>query len=322
MSKLDNDGRISLLKTMLTIRKFEEKVSENFAAGQIPGFIHLSIGQEAVSAGACCGLRKEDYISTTHRGHGQCIAKGVEIRPLMAEIFGKATGYCKGKGGSMHIASLDYGMLGANGIVAGGIPIAVGAAYSAKYRKTDQVVASFFGDGATGEGAFYESMNIASIMKLPIVFVCENNRWAEFSPQAVHMDITDVAQKAKAFGNVASETIDGNDVETVMEAMERAVERARKGEGPTLLECITTRFHGHYEGDPQKYRPKEDLESARSKDPITRYKALLVKDGVIDEAGAGNLEAEVEEAIEDALQFAKESPVPDSDETLKDVYIN
>ena len=322
MAKLDNDGRISLLKTMLKIRKFEEKVSENFAAGQIPGFIHLSIGQEAVSAGACYNLRKKDYISTTHRGHGQCIAKGVEINPLMAEIFGKATGYCKGKGGSMHIASLDYGMLGANGIVAGGIPMAVGAAYSAKYRKTDQVVASFFGDGATGEGAFYESMNIASIMKLPIVFVCENNRWAEFSPQQIHMDIHDVAQKAKAFGNVASETIDGNDVETVVEAMDRAVARARTGAGPTLLECITTRFHGHYEGDPQKYRPKEDLEAARSKDPIARYKALLIKDGVIDEAGAGNVESEVEKIIEDALQFAKESPEPDSSEMLKDVYFN
>lgn len=322
MSKLDKESKISLLKTMLTIRKFEEKVSENFAAGQIPGFIHLSIGQEAVSAGACFNLRKEDYISTTHRGHGQCIAKGVEIRPLMAEIFGKSTGYCKGRGGSMHIASLDYGMLGANGIVAGGIPMAVGAAFSAKYRKTDQVVASFFGDGATGEGAFYESMNIASILKLPIIFVCENNKWAEFSPQQVHMDIENVAQRAKAFGNVAAETIDGNDVELVVDAMERAIERARSGNGPTLLECITTRFHGHYEGDPQKYRPKEDIEAVRSKDPIVRYKTKLKEEGVLDDAGAEALEKEVEGIIEDALQFAKESPEPDSKELLNDVYVN
>jgi len=165
-------------------------------------------------------------------------------------------------------------------------------------------------------------MNIASIMKLPIVFVCENNRWAEFSPQSIHMDITDVAQKAKAFGNVASETIDGNDVETVAEAMARAVERARKGEGPTLLECVTTRFHGHYEGDPQKYRPKDELEGVRSKDPIVRYRAKLIGEGVIDEAGADAVAAEVDKVIEDALQFAKESPEPDNEETLKDVYID
>ena len=265
-------------------------------------------------------MRKDDYIANTHRGHGQCIAKGADVKLLMAEIFGRATGYCKGKGGSMHMATLDIGILGANGIVAGGIPIAVGAAFSAKYRKTDQVVACFFGDGATGEGAFYESLNISSVMKLPIVFVCENNSWAEFSPQSVHMDIQNVAQRALAFGNLKGETIDGNDVAVVHEAMTRAIERARKGDGPTLLECKTTRFRGHYEGDPQKYRPKEELDTARKNDTIERLKVSLMEKNIITDKDVQGIESIVKAEVDEALKFAEESPLPNPEETMRDVY--
>ncbi|KKR30077.1 MAG: Pyruvate dehydrogenase E1 component, alpha subunit [Candidatus Gottesmanbacteria bacterium GW2011_GWC2_39_8] len=318
--ELTKEDMVKLFTTMLTIRRFEEKVSELFLGGKIPGFIHLGIGQEAVAAGCCSPLKKEDYIANTHRGHGQCIAKGADIKILMAEIFGKATGYCKGKGGSMHLASLDLGILGANGIVAGGIPIAVGAAFSAKYRKSDQVVACFFGDGATGEGAFYESLNLASILKLPIIFVCENNHWAEFSPQSTHMDIEKVAQKALAFGNIKGETIDGNDVITVNNAMVKAIERARRGEGPTLLECNTTRYRGHYEGDPQKYRPKDDLESAKSNDAIERFKTFLLEKNIVTSKNIEDIEGEIKPKIDEAVKFAEESPLPLPEETLKDVY--
>src|SRR3989338_4192726 len=317
---LTKDDLIRLYTTMLRIRRFEERVSELFLGGKIPGFIHLSIGQEAVAAGACFPLRKDDYIANTHRGHGQCIAKGADVKLLMAEIFGRATGYCKGKVGSMHMATLDIGILGANGIVAGGIPIAVGAAFSAKYRKTDQVVACFFGDGATGEGAFYESLNISSVMKLPIVFVCENNSWAEFSPQSVHMDIQNVAQRALAFGNLKGETIDGNDVAVVHEAMTRAIERARKGDGPTLLECKTTRFRGHYEGDPQKYRPKEELDTARKNDTIERLKVSLMEKNIITDKDVQGIESIVKAEVDEALKFAEESPLPNPEETMRDVY--
>jgi len=318
--ELTKEDMVKLLNLMLTIRCFEERVSELFLGGKIPGFIHLSIGQEAVAAGCCFSLKKEDYIANTHRGHGQCIAKGADVKLLMAEIFGRATGYCKGKGGSMHLATLDLGILGANGIVAGGIPIAVGAAFSARYRKTDQVVACFFGDGATGEGAFYESMNLASIMKLPIIFVCENNHWAEFSPQSTHMDIEKVAQKALAFGNIRGETIDGNDVIIVNNAMIKAIERARKGEGPTLLECNTTRYRGHYEGDPQKYRAKEDLEKAKSNDAIERFKKYLLEKNIVTSKNIEDIERSIKSKTDEAVKFAEESPLPEPQETLKDVY--
>jgi len=317
---LEKDDQIKLFTLMLTIRCFEEKVSELFLGGKIPGFIHLSIGQEAVAVGCCFPLKREDYISNTHRGHGQCIAKGADIKILMAEIFGKATGYCKGKGGSMHLASLDLGILGANGIVAGGIPIAVGAAFSARYRKSNQVVACFFGDGATGEGAFYESLNLASILKLPIIFVCENNQWAEFSPQSIHMDIEKISQRALAFGNIKGETIDGNDVIAVYDAMIKAIDRARRGDGPTLLECRTTRFRGHYEGDPQKYRPKEDLEEAKKKDPIERFKKSLLEKNIITEKAIAQIEGSIKSKIDDAVKYAEDSPLPLPEEALKDVY--
>jgi len=321
MAQIDNDTRLALYRTMVKIRKFEEKVSENFLAGQIPGFIHLSIGQEAVSAGACHALKKDDYILTTHRGHGQCIAKGADIKSMMAEIFGRVTGFCKGKGGSMHLATMDVGILGANGIVGGGIPIAVGAAFSAKYRKSGQVAVSFFGDGATGEGTFHGALNMASIWSLPIIFVCENNGWAEFSPKPIHMDIENVSQRAKAYGNVASEIVDGNDPEAVLAGMERAAARARKGEGPTLLECMTTRFRGHYEGDPQKYRPKEELDALASKDAIPRYRKKLIENKILTEDSAAKIDAEIAALIDETLEYAKNSPLPGIEEALKDVYV-
>jgi pyruvate dehydrogenase E1 component alpha subunit len=316
---LSKDKLVEMYKRMLEIRFFEEKVFDIYAQNLVPGTIHLYLGEEAVAVGVCNALRKDDYITSTHRGHGHCIAKGAELKRTMAEILGKKTGYCKGKGGSMHIADFKIGMLGATAVVGAGLPIAVGAGLSAKLRKTDQVVACFFGEGASNQGTFHESINMASIWKLPVIFVCENNLYAMGTRQSRVMAIENVADRAVAYG-IPGVVVDGNDVLAVYEATQRAVERARKGEGPTLIECKTYRHKGHSRVDPAKYRPKEEVEEWLAKDPIKRFKEKLLQTNTLTEAEIQQIEKEVSAEIEEAVKFAMESPYPAPEEALEDVY--
>ncbi len=308
-----------MYRKMLEIRFFEEKVFDLYAQNLVPGTIHLYLGEEAVAVGVCSLLRKDDYITSTHRGHGHCIAKGAELKRTMAEILGKKTGYCKGKGGSMHIADFSIGMLGATAVVGAGLPIAVGAGLSAKLRKTDQVVACFFGEGASNQGTFHESINMASIWKLPVIFVCENNLYAMGTRQSRVMNIENIADRAVAYG-IPGVVVDGNDVLAVYEATQKAVERARKGEGPTLIECKTYRHKGHSRVDPAKYRPKEEVEEWLAKDPIKRFKEKLLQTNTLTEAEIQQIEKEVSAEIEEAVKFAMESPYPAPEEALKDIY--
>jgi len=316
---LSKDKLVEMYKQMLEIRFFEEKVFDLYAQNLVPGTIHLYLGEEAVAVGVCSLLKKDDYITSTHRGHGHCIAKGAELKRTMAEILGKKTGYCKGKGGSMHIADFKIGMLGATAVVGAGLPIAVGAGLSAKLRKTDQVVACFFGEGASNQGTFHESINMASIWKLPVIFVCENNLYAMGTRQSTVMAIENVADRAVAYG-ILGVIVDGNDVLAVYEATQRAVERARKGEGPTLIECKTYRVKGHSRVDPAKYRPKEEVEEWLAKDPIKRFKEKLLQTNSLTESEIQQIEKEVSDEIEEAVKFAMESPYPAPEEALEDVY--
>jgi pyruvate dehydrogenase E1 component alpha subunit len=268
-------------------------------------------------------LRKEDYITSTHRGHGHVIAKGGELKYMMAELFGKKTGYCKGKGGSMHIANINIGILGANGIVGGGIPIAVGAALSCKMRKTDQVTTCFFGDDASNTGAFHEGLNLASIHHLPVVFICENNLYGISVPQKQHQAIKDISIRAKAY-NMPGITVDGNDVLAVYEASGKAVERARTGEGPTLIECKTYRWRGHHEGDPNRgsrYRPAKEVEEWMKKCPIRRFEEGLIKKKILTKEKVKTIREEIEKEIDKAIAFARESPYPNPQDLYEDVYV-
>jgi pyruvate dehydrogenase E1 component alpha subunit len=304
---------------MLKIRRFEEKVGELFAAGKIPGFVHLYIGEEAVATGVCAHLRKDDYITSTHRGHGHLISKGGDLKLMMAELFGKRTGYCKGKGGSMHIADVDLGILGANGIVGGGPPIATGAALAAKYKGTDQVAVCFLGDGASNQGTFHEGVNMASIWKLPVIFVVENNMYGISLSQTRSMRVQDIADRAAAY-DIPGFVVDGNDVIAVYEAAGEAIQRARAGEGPALIECKTYRYRGHFEGDPMIYRTREEEEMWKAKDPIPRFEAKLKEMGVLTEAQAREINERIIAQVEEAVRFAEESPWPAPEEVLEDVY--
>ncbi|RLG92225.1 pyruvate dehydrogenase (acetyl-transferring) E1 component subunit alpha [Candidatus Bathyarchaeota archaeon] len=310
---------VEMYRKMLQIRLFEEKVFELYGQNMVPGTIHLYAGQEAVAVGVCSTLRKDDYITSTHRGHGHCIAKGADLKRVMAEILGKRTGYCKGKGGSMHIADFSVGVLGATAVVGAGLPIATGAALSIKLRKTDQVSVCFFGDGASNQGTFHESLNMAAIWQLPVVFVCENNLYAMGTRQTRVMRIENIADRAAAYG-MPGVTVDGNDVLAVYKAAETAVERARKGGGPTLLECKTYRHKGHSRMDPAKYRPKEEVEEWLAKDPIKRLRSKLLEANIMSEAEMEEVEREVTAEIEEAVKFALESPYPEPEEALEDVY--
>jgi len=313
---------VNMYKIMVTIRLFEGRLPELYATG-FTGLTHLYIGQEAVAAGVCANLRKEDYITSTHRGHGHVIAKGGELKYMMAELFGKKTGYCKGKGGSMHIADIDIGILGANGIVGGGIPIAVGAALSSKMRKTDQVTVCFFGDDASNTGAFHEGLNLASIHHLPVVFICENNLYGISVPQKQHQAIKDISIRAKAY-NISGVTVDGNDVLAVYEASGKAVERARTGEGPTLIECKTYRWRGHHEGDPNRgsrYRPAEEVDELMKKCPIRRFEERLIKKKILTKEKLKTIREEIEREIDKAIAFARESPYPNPQDLYEDVYV-
>jgi acetoin:2,6-dichlorophenolindophenol oxidoreductase subunit alpha len=318
----DKKKLLAMYRTMVTIRQFETMAGEHFAAGRIPGFIHLSIGQEGSSVGVCSCLRQEDYVATTHRGHGHMIAKGADLKRMTAELFGKATGYCGGKGGSMHIADFSIGILGANGIVAGGLPIIAGAGLSIKMRKTDQVAVVFFGDGASNRGPVHESMNMASIWKLPVIFVVENNQWASTTPQRGSCSVGDLCTRAAGY-NMPGHAVDGNDILAVRETTLEAVARARRGEGPALIENKTYRVRGHFEGDPQKYRDQADILTwTETNDPIKRFEERLLKDRALTKKGRQRLWDEVKAEMDAAVEFAEKSPFPDPEAAVQDLYVN
>ena len=321
---MDSSFRKTLLKRMMTIRAFEETAGKQFYKGQIPGFIHLSTGQEAVSVGVCATLKDDDYIGTTHRGHGHIIAKGVDLNRMMAELYGRIDGFCKGKGGSMHVFDKAKGVLGANGIVAGGIPIVTGGALSAKLDGKGQVAVAFFGDGASNEGAFHEAVNLASVWKLPAIYVCENNQYGEFTPNTEASAVKQISQRAPAY-NIPGVSVDGNDVEAVYAAAVEAVDRARSGNGPTLLECNTYRWHGHFHGEEamlgtKGYRDKEEIERWKSLCPIARYSKKLVETGVATLTQIKEIEQSAQAAVDQAVAFAQKSPLPKPEDALQDVF--
>ncbi|MGG3385666.1 thiamine pyrophosphate-dependent dehydrogenase E1 component subunit alpha [Heyndrickxia faecalis] len=311
-----------MLQKMFEIRKFEDKVHEVFATGILPGFVHLYAGEEAVAVGVCAHLNDQDMITSTHRGHGHCIAKGCDLKGMMAEIYGKATGLCKGKGGSMHIADLDKGMLGANGIVGGGFPLACGAALTAKVKKTSNVSVCFFGDGANNHGTFHEGINLAAVWKLPVIFVAENNGYGEATPFHYASSCKTIADRAVAY-DIPGVRVDGKDIVAVYQAAKEAVERARNGEGPSLIECVTYRNYGHFEGDAQTYKAEaEKAKQLNEKDAIVQFKKFVLEQNLLSEADINSLEQKVEQEIEEAVKFSEESPYPDPSELLKDVYVS
>jgi pyruvate dehydrogenase E1 component alpha subunit len=316
---VDPETLLSLYRTMVTIRLFEQRVAREFRTGEIPGFVHMYVGEEAVAAGVCANLDDSDYITSTHRGHGHCIAKGCDLGPMMAEIYGREDGLCKGRGGSMHIADFSRGMLGANAIVGGGIALATGAGLAASVRGSTQVAVAFFGDGAVNQGVLHESLNLASIWSLPVLYVCENNGFAESTPAAYSTSVPDVATRAVAYG-LPGVIVDGSDVVEVFTAAGEAVRRARAGSGPTLLEVKTYRFMGHFEGDPERYRDEEERERLRERDAIPALGAQLVSSGHASELELEELRYELEAAVGQAVEFAKASRFPDPAEVEKYVY--
>lgn len=312
---------LDLHRRMVRIRQFETEAGRLMEGGRMPGFLHLYVGQEAVAAGTMSNLRDTDQITSTHRGHGHAVAKGAEFKPMFAELFGRVDGYCKGRGGSMHINDLSIGMLGANGIVGGGIPIAVGAAFAAKYREEDSVAVPFFGDGASNIGAFHEAANIAGILGLPVVFVCENNGYAEFTALRDHMKLENVADRAAAYG-FPSEICDGMDAIAVRAAVGRAVERARNGGGPTLVEAKTYRYYDHQgvKGLRKTYRTAEEVEAWKERDAIKLLEARAVTEGLVTEAEFATVWAEVDADIAESVSFAEASPYPDLADFALNVY--
>jgi pyruvate dehydrogenase E1 component alpha subunit len=304
---------------MYLIRAFEEKLHEDVSAGRLPGFIHLYAGQEAVAVGVCAHLNLDDYIASTHRGHGHCIAKGVDVRRMKAEIMGREGGCCRGKGGSMHISDTSVGMLGANGVVAAGVPHAVGAALSAKTRGTRQVAVSFVGDGGVNQGVFHESLNLAAMLELPVVFVIENNGYALATPVEYTTKLENLSERARGYG-IPGVTVDGTDVFAVYEAAGEAVARARAGGGPTLLECKTCRYYGHFEGDPTAYRSREEEQEYRKRDCLKQFRETVLRAKLLEPAELDKIEQKARTLIEEAGRFAEQSPFPKPETCLDDVF--
>ncbi|MBG6378404.1 thiamine pyrophosphate-dependent dehydrogenase E1 component subunit alpha [Pseudomonas aeruginosa] len=322
MSTLSTDQLLHAYRVMRTIRAFEERLHVEFATGEIPGFVHLYAGEEASAAGVMAHLRDDDCIASTHRGHGHCIAKGVDVHGMMAEIYGKKTGVCQGKGGSMHIADLEKGMLGANGIVGAGAPLAAGAALAAKLKGSDAVAVAFFGDGGSNEGAVFEAMNLASVWNLPCLFVAENNGYAEATAANWSVACDHIADRAAGFG-MPGVTVDGFDFFAVHEAAGAAIERARAGEGPSLIEVKLTRYYGHFEGDAQTYRDPDEVKHYReTRDCLKQFRERTCHAGLLSASDLDAIDAEVEARIEDAVQRAKNDPKPESDDLLRDVYVS
>ena len=313
------DTLVQMYAGLLRVRLFEERVRELFAAGRIPGFLHTSIGQEAIAVGAAAALRADDYVFSTHRGHGHLIAKGGALRGLMAELYGKADGICHGKGGTMHIADASVGYLGANGVLASGCVVAPGVGLSIKHRRSGQVVVTFFGDGAANRGPFHEGVNMAALWKLPVIFVCENNRWASSTAHTLSTAGGSIAARAAGYG-IPGESLDGNDVLAVYDAVARAAERARAGEGPSLVEAHTIRWVGHFEGDGQAYRGREEVEEGRRRDPIARLEQILTEQRLLDAEQAARVRESVTAEVEDAIAHAEASPLPRPEDALTDLY--
>ncbi|MGI8476324.1 MAG: thiamine pyrophosphate-dependent dehydrogenase E1 component subunit alpha [Thermomicrobiales bacterium] len=318
---IDKARLLEMYERMMEIRTFEDAAGKNFADGLIPGFVHLYAGEEAIAVGVCAHLSDIDFITSTHRGHGHCIAKGVEIPGMVAELMGKATGTCKGKGGSMHIADIDKGMLGANGIVGGGFPLAAGAALTAKTLGTGGVAVCFFGDGASNQGTCHESINLAAIWKLPVVFVCENNGYAEATPVSYHCSATDIASRASAY-EVPGLVVAGLDLFAVHEAAGEAIARARRGEGPTLIEAKTYRFYGHFQGDMVTYRTADELKRFRDRDPIAAVRRYALDHDLGSESELGEIDRAVQARLDQSWIDAKAAPWPEPEETLTDVYVS
>jgi acetoin:2,6-dichlorophenolindophenol oxidoreductase subunit alpha len=318
--ELDQDKALWIYDRMVTIRAFEERVAKLFADGQIPGFVHLYAGEEAVAVGLCAHLDDRDYITSTHRGHGHCIAKGVPLGAMMAELFGRVDGSCKGKGGSMHIADVSRGMLGANGIVGGGPPLACGAGLTAKRKGSGGVCVCFFGDGAAEQGTTHEGMNLAAIWKLPVVFVAENNGFAESTPVGYHCAASTIADRAASY-NIPGVSVDGYDVIAMYEAAGEAVERARRGDGPSLIEARTWRYFGHFEGDQVTYRTAEQSAAYREHDPLTFFAEQAGRRGLLSAEQVEERNAAAEAAVDEAIAFAERSPQPAAEDLLTDVYV-
>ncbi len=319
MKKPSKKQLVGFYTKMVRIRRTEERLMEVFSGGEIPGFIHACIGQEATPVAVCSHLEDSDYMATTHRGHGHALAKGIDLKLFMAELFGKGNGLCLGRSGSMHVADRNRGILGANGVVGGGIPIATGAAFASQYKKTRKVTVCFFGEGASDEGTFHESLNIASIRKLPIIYVCENNGWAQFTPQRVHTVIRNVAKRSASYG-FPGVTVP-NDFMEIYEEAGKAVERARKGEGPSIIEVMSSRWYGHFVGDSQKYRPPEDVEAAMKADCIVSFEKKLLQDKVLTKQKMKKIEKEIQTEIEEAINFARESPLPSESSLMEGLYV-
>lgn len=317
--KLNKDVKIDLYKCMVRIRTFEDNTTTIFAGGEMPGFLHLSQGEEAVAVGTCANLEIEDAIFTTHRGHGCIIAKGADLKPMMAELFGRIDGCCKGRAGSMHFADVKTGCMGSNGVVGEGMRLAIGTAFAQKYKKTKNVTAVYFGEGATGTGAFHESFNMAATLNLPVIFVCSINLYAQMTHKSVHIAIENVADRAAGYG-APGVTIDGNDVELVYEEALKAVKHTRAGKGPYLIECKTYRHHGHFEGDPCNYRPEGELEEWLKKDPVVLYEKKLKKEGVLDDKQIKALKDAAQKEIDEAVELARKSPQPEVEELYRDIF--
>jgi len=320
---ISKDIKVKLLKEMLKIRLFEEKIQDLYKAGHIPGSMHLSTGQEAIPVGFCAHLKKEDYILSSHRGHGHVLAKGGEYKYMMAELYGRSTGYCKGIGGSMHFANIGLGIHGTNGIVGGGIPLAAGVGFASKYLGENKVTISFFGDGAANTGAFHEGINFAAVRKSNVVFVIENNQYAISVPRCLSDCVEDLSIRAKSY-NIPGITVDGNDVCAVYDVAEDAIARARKGGGPTLVECKTYRWHGHHAGEPKDgllYRSRKEMDDWREKDPIRRMKEVLISEKSITGKDFENMQKELEDGLIEAIKFAESSPFPPVSALYDNVYV-
>ena len=317
--KMSRDKKIAILKQMYQIRHFEEEVDKFILKGMIYGTCHLYTGEEACAVGAVAALNKEDYITSHHRGHGHCVAKGADLKLMMAELLGRRSGYCKGKGGSMHIADLNLNNLGANGIVGGGVGIATGAALTCKLRKNNKMSLCFFGDGASNQGVFHESINIASVWNLPVIYFCENNQFGMSTPLMKTINIERISDRKASYG-IEGITIDGNDVVEVYNTVSHFVEKCRKGEGPVLIEAVTYRWRGHSKHDWQPYRTKEDVEAWKEKGPIKRYIKYLVDNKVVTKKEIKELEDVVLSEIKVAVEYAENDPHPDLSEVDKDVY--
>ena len=317
--RIEKEKLIEFYTMMVRIREFEEEASQRFLDGEMPLGIHQSVGQEAVAAGVCMALRRDDYITSTHRGHHHCIAKGCRLDLMMAELYGKETGYCRGKGGTMHIASPEIGVLGANGIVGAGLPLATGAGLAIQVLGQDRVAVCFFGDGASSQGTFHESLNLASIWELPVIFVCENNMYAEATPIAYSKKPSDIASRAAGY-DIPGIVVDGMDVLAVYETTLEAAGRARRGEGPTLLECQTYRYYGHYIGEPLGYRSDEEVAWWKSRDPIEGLKRELIEIDALSEEDFEEIKSEISREVKESVSFARDSPFPEAKALFEDVF--